>query len=424
MATQTQTANTVRPNTYSALRSPNFRLYFIGQLVSISGTWMQNVAQGYLVFSLTRSELWLGIVALAAGIPTLLMSPIAGVVVENVPRRRLLMVTQTIQMLLAFILTALTFTGLVQVWHIILLAFCLGITNALDMPARQTFIVEMVGRGDLHSGITLNSILNSAARVLGPTLAGLALVKFGVVWCFFINGVTFLAVLFSLFIMQVPFAITRLKKKVSALSQLKEGLGFARHDSIVAPLLLLACLLGFFIVPIIQILPAYADVILHSAKEGYAALSSAQGLGSVIGGIILGWLAYRMGYGRLIASAIVFGALALILMARQTTTPLAAFAAGLSGLFLILQAVSINTLIQMTTPDEYRGRILSLYTLAFIGIAPFGSLLLGALASVIGTSLAIGLYGVLSGIGGGLIIWRWPQLVLQKNVSSVGFASF
>lgn len=418
MATQTQTANVVRPNTYSALRSPNFRLYFIGQLVSISGTWMQNVAQGYLVFSLTRSELWLGIVALAAGIPMILMSPIAGVVVENVPRRRLLMITQTIQMLLAFILTALAFTGLVQVWHIVLLAFCLGITNALDMPARQTFIVEMVGREDLHSGIALNSILNSAARVLGPTLAGLALVKFGVVWCFFINGATFLAVLFSLFIMEVPFAITRVKKTASALSQLKDGLRFARHDPIVAPLLLLACLLGLFVVPIIQLLPAFADLILHSPKEGYAAMSSAQGVGSVIGGIAIGWLAYRMGYGRLIAASIAFGALSLILLARQTMIPFAAFATGLSGLFLILQAVSLNTLIQTTVPDEFRGRVLSLYTLAFLGVAPFGSLMLGALASVIGTATAVGLYGVLSGISGGLIILRWPQLILQKHVQS------
>jgi MFS family permease len=417
MATLTQAENPIRTNTYSALRSPNFRLYFFGQLVSISGTWMQNVAQGYLVFNITRSELWLGIVALAAGIPMIIMSPIAGVVVENVPRRTLLMVTQTIQMLLAFILTALTFTGLVEVWHIVLLAFCLGITNALDMPARQTFVVEMVGREDLHSGIALNSILNSAARVLGPTLAGLALVKFGVAWCFFINGATFLAVLVSLFIMDVPFAIQHVKKTASALSQLKEGFGFARHDPIVAPLLLMACLIGLFIVPIIQLLPAFADLILHSPKEGYAAMSSAQGVGSVIGGLAIGGLAYRMGYGRLIAVSIAFGALSLILMARQTLVPLAAFASGLSGLFLILQAVSLNTLIQTTVPDEFRGRVLSLYTLAFLGVAPIGALLLGALASAISTATAVGLYGVLSGLGGGLIILRWPQLVLQKHVS-------
>jgi MFS family permease len=416
MAVQSQTLG--RPSTYSALQNPNFRLYFIGQLVSISGTWMQNVAQGYLVFNLTHSELWLGVVALAAGIPMILMSPIAGVVVENVPRRRLLMVTQTIQMGLAFILTALAYTNLVQVWHIVVLAFCLGITNALDMPARQTFIVEMVGREDLHSGIALNSILNSAARVLGPMFAGLALVNFGVVWCFFINGATFLAVLFSLFIMQVPHAITRVKKPVSVLTQLREGFSFARHDPVVAPLLLLACLLGLFFVPIIQLLPAYADLILHSPKEGYAALSSAQGVGSVIGGVLIGWLSYRMGYGRLIAVSIACGALSLILLAQQTMTSLAALATGLSGLFLILQAVSLNTLIQITTPDKFRGRILSLYTLALLGVAPFGSLILGALASAMGTAPAIGLYGILSGISGGLIILRWPQLVLQKHIQS------
>src|SRR5438874_2097435 len=150
-------------NTFSALRNSNFRLYFIGQLVSISGTWMQNLAQGFLVFSITQSELWLGVVACAAGLPVVLFSPITGVVVERVPRRQLMIVTQTIQMLLAFILAALAFAHVVQIWHIVLLAFCLGTTNAFDLPARQTFVVEMVGPEDLRSGIALTSVLNSAS---------------------------------------------------------------------------------------------------------------------------------------------------------------------------------------------------------------------------------------------------------------------
>lgn len=417
MASITPEQVAIRPSTYSALRSPNFRLYFSGQLVSISGIWMQNVAQGFLVFSLTRSEFWLGLVALASGIPMILMSPIAGVIVENVPRRRLLLVTQTLQMILAFILAALTFSNLVLVWHIVFLAFCLGITNALDMPARQTFIVEMVGREDLHSGIALNSILNSAARVLGPTLAGLALVQFGAAWCFFINGVTFLAVIITLVIMNVPYAIQHLKKSMSALMQLREGFAYAKDDSVVAPLLLLACLIGFFAVPIIRLLPAYADLVLNSPKEGYAALSAGQGLGSVIGGITVGWLAYRLSYGRLIAVSIVLGALSQILMAVTTTIFSSSFVAGLTGLFLILEAVSLNTLIQTTVSDEFRGRVLSLYTLAFLGVAPFGALSLGSLATLIGTTAAIGLYGILSGIGGALIILRWPNLVLRKHAS-------
>jgi MFS family permease len=396
----------------SALRSPNFRLYFIGQLVSISGTWMQTVAQGFLVFNLTQSELWLGITACAAGLPLVLMSPVAGVIVERIPRRRLLMMTQTIQMILAFILAALTFAGTIEVWHIVSLAFILGMTNALDMPARQIFIVEMVGREDLHSGIALNSILNSAGRVLGPTAAGLALAQFGAAWCFAINGASFLAVLISLFLMQVPYAIQRVSKS-SALIQLREGFSFARRHPVVAPLLLLASIVGFFVVPIIQLLPAFADVVLHSPKDGYAALSSAQGLGSVIGGIIVGWLVHRLGYGKLIAAATAFSAIANIVMALQSTVPLASIIGGFAGLFLVLQLVTLNTWLQVVVPDEFRGRVLSLYTLALLGLAPFGALALGAIASWVGTANAIVVYSVLSGVCGGFVFLRWQGLIRQ-----------
>ncbi len=399
--------------TLSALRSANFRLYFAGQLVSISGTWMQNIAQGFLVFSLTKSELWLGIVACISGLPIVLSSPIAGVIVERIPRRRLMMMTQTAQMILAFILAALTFSNTVQVWHIVVLAFLLGVTNSLDMPARQTFVVEMVGRNDLHSGIALNSILNSAGRVLGPTAAGLALVQFGPAWCFFINGVTFLAVLASLFWMDVPFAIKHINR-ASPISQLREGLSYSRHDPVVLPLLLLASLVGLFVVPIIQLLPAFADVVLNSPKEGYAALSSAQGFGAVLGGILVGWMAGRFGYGRVTAVSLILSAVTTVWLALQTTVPLAAFVAVLTGIFLVLQLVSVNTLLQSVVPDQFRGRVLALYTLALIGLAPFGALVLGAVANLIGTSPAIALYGFLSGLLGLVVLLRWPAVIRQQ----------
>ncbi|MCC6802141.1 MAG: MFS transporter, partial [Anaerolineae bacterium] len=188
MTTLSQTGETDRrPSNLSALRNPNFRLYFAGQMISNSGTWMQNIAQSYLVYEITRSELWLGIVACASGLPVVLMSPIAGVIVDRFPRRNLLMFTQASQMILALILAALTFSGLVQVWHIVVLAILLGLTNALDMPSRQTIVVEIVGREDMYSGIALNSIMNSMGRVLGPAAAGVALVTFGAAWCFLLN---------------------------------------------------------------------------------------------------------------------------------------------------------------------------------------------------------------------------------------------
>lgn len=403
-----------RPNTAAALRNPNFRLYFAGQLVSISGTYMQAIAEGYLVFKLTQSEFWLGVVACAAGLPVVLMSPIAGVLVERIPRRRLMMITQTIQLVLAAILAFLTFTGAIQVWHNVVLAFCLGVTNALDMPARQTLVVEVVGREDMSSGIALTSILNSTGRVLGPTVAGLVLVQFGPAVCFLLNSLSFVAVLISLFFMKVPYAIKRVSES-SALALMKDGLNYARRDPVVAPLILIAAVVGLFIIPIIQMLPAFADVVLKSPEEAYAAMSVGQGIGSVIAGVAVGGLALRFGYGKLIATSILLVSVATVLLSLQVTIPLAVVCCGLFGMFLILQMVSLNTSVQMAVPDAYRGRVMSLYVLALLGLAPFGALALGGIATIIGTSAAIALYGILGGVLGSAILFRWRTVIAMPR---------
>lgn len=402
-----------RTSTLSALKSPNFRLYFIGQLVSVSGTWMQNVAEGYLVFKLTHSELWLGLVACAAGLPLILLAPVAGAIVDRVPRRRLMMFTQTAQMILAFISAYLTFTDKIQVAHIMVLAFCLGITNALDAPARQTFVVEMVGRDDLQSGIALNSILNSASRVLGPTAAGIALVQFGPAWCFLINGLSFLAVLVSLFFMSVPYAISYISG-TPPMKLIREGFQFARQHEVVAPLLLLTASAGLFAVPIIRLFPAYAELVLHSPTDGYAIISAAQGVGSIVGGVLVAWLAHRLGRGRVIVSSVVLGAISTFLFAYQSNIYLSAFTCMLTGVFLILEVVALNTLLQSVVPDNYRGRVLSLYTLTFLGLAPFSSVALGALATWLGTSESLAIFAVLGGVMSLIVIFRWPSVTRQN----------
>ncbi len=374
---------------------------------------MQNVAEGYLVFKLTHSELWLGLVACAAGVPLILLAPIAGVIVERVPRRRLMMFTQTAQMILAFIAAYLTFTDQIQVVHIMILAFCLGITNALDAPARQTFVVEMVGRDDLQSGIALNSILNSASRVLGPTAAGLALVQFGPAWCFLINGLSFLAVLISLFFMSVPYAITYISG-TPPLRLMREGLQFARQHEVVAPLLLLTATVGLFSVPIIRLFPAYADLVLHSPTDGYAIISAAQGVGSILGGALVAWISHRLGRGRVIFIAVILGSISTFLFAFQTNIVLSAFMCSLTGVFLILEVVDLNTLLQAVVPDDYRGRVLSLYTMTFLGLAPFSAVALGALATWLGTSEALGIYGILGGVTGLFILLRWRSVIRQR----------
>lgn len=411
MATLTHTGNTLRkPSNLSALRNPNFRLYFAGQMISNSGTWMQNIAQSYLVYQITKSELWLGIVACAAGLPVVLLSPIAGVIVDRFPRRKVLMFTQVSQMILALILAALTFTGLVQVWHIVVLAVMLGLTNALDMPSRQTIVVEIVGREDLYSGIALNSIMNSLGRVLGPAAAGIALVSFGAAWCFLLNAASYVIVLICMFLLKVPYAISSARKE-SPLQQMREGLNFARHDPLIPPLLLLAAIAGFFILPILRMLPAVADVLLHSPQEGYAALSVAEGTGSVIGGILIGWLGTRFGHGKLIAGALGVNVLANIFIAMQTNIPPAVALTMLFGSSMILLFVSLNTVVQTVVPDNFRARVLSLYVLAMIGTSPFGALLLGAIADRIGIGATLVLNGILIALLTGAVLMRWSNLL-------------
>ncbi len=412
----TQVEKPISHGTLSALRSPNFRLYFGGQIVSISGTWMQAIAQSYLVFQITKSELWLGIVACAAGLPLVLLSPLGGVAVERIPRRTMLRFTQAAQMVLAFILAALAFAGTIQVWHIVVLAVLLGITNALDVPARQTFIVEMVGREDLSSGIALNSIVNALGRVLGPTAAGIALVQFGPAWCFFLNGVSFLAVLASLFVMKVPFAIASVSRS-SPVRQLLEGLEFVRRDALIPPLLLLAAVGGFFVLPILRLLPAVADVMLHSPAEGYAAVSAAEGVGSMIGGIIVAQLSQKLGHGRVLAVAVVVNAIANIVLAMQTQVPAAVVVTAFFGTSMILLLVSLNTGVQTVVPDLYRARVMSLYTLALLGTSPFGALTLGAIGDAIGIDKALILNGICIAVLSGVIFMRWPQLLRQDSLN-------
>jgi MFS family permease len=397
-------ASTPPVGTFHALQNANFRTYFIGQLISISGTWMQNLAQGYLVFQLTRSEAWLGIVACAAGLPIVLMSPLTGVLVERFPRRQLLYSTQICQMLFALLLAFLTATGEVQVWHIVGLALLLGATNAVDVPARWAIVSELVSKEDLRSGIALNSMLNSGARVLGPVVAGLVLVRFGPALCFFLNALSFLAAMTSLTLIRIPYEVPP-ARSVDPLAQLRAGFAFVRRDDVVRVLLLLALIGGAFVIPLLQLMPAFADVVLNSPEEGFAALSAAQGVGSVGAGALIGWLAGRLGFHRIIPLATFWAGAGMMLLAAQTTVITAGLVSLFVGFFMILQFIAINTTLQLIVPSEYRGRVLALYTLSFTGIAPFGALLLGLIANVIGTPWALALYGVLSAALG-LALWQ------------------
>ncbi|MHB8626206.1 MAG: MFS transporter [Aggregatilineales bacterium] len=401
-----------KPGTFAALRYYNFRLYFGGQLVSTSGTWMQTVAQSALVFDLTQSALWLGIVACAAGLPSLLLSPFAGVIVERVPRRRILVFTQSAQMILAFALSALVLTQVVQVWHIVVLALLLGMTNAIDAPARQAFVIDMVGREDLSSGIALNSLMFNLSRVVGPTAAGLALATVGAGWCFFLNGASFLAVIVSLFFMHITPTDRRITS-LSVVKQLREGLRFAGTHATIGPLLLLALSASMFASNASTLFPAFAGEVLKSPDQAYAALVTANGIGAVLAAAFVTWLGRRFGRGRMLAIMAVVDCLATGLLAvtgnPDHISP-TLFLGTIYGFSLILQFVTMNTLIQTEVPDDFRGRVSSLYTLTFFGAAPFGALFLGLAAQGLGTPVTLLGSAVIGGLLNVLILARAAAL--------------
>lgn len=400
-------ASISQTGTFSALRYSNFRLYFSGQLISISGSWMQIVAQGWLVFHITQSELWLGIVACAGGLPSLLFSPFAGVWVDRMSRRTLLILTQGAQMILALALAYLTFANVVQVWHVVVLAFLTGITNAVDAPARQAFVRDMVGTECVSSGIALNSMTFNGARIVGPAIAGVVLAKFGPGWCFLLNGISFLAVLFMLGIMHVE-GETFTKSSASQLRLLREGVSYSRQHEIILPLLLLSTITCVFLVNLVTVLPAFADLVLRSPVDGLSLLSTAQGVGAVFAALLMAWLARKLGRGHVVVLTVIMMSASGLALSQTQAMSLAALFIAIFGFSMILFFITINTMLQSIVPDIFRGRVLSLYTLTFMGLSPFGALAMGFLASGAGTPQALAIYAILNGVLSAWVLLRWP----------------
>jgi MFS family permease len=397
------------PRTFRAMQHRNYRLYFAGQLISVAGTWMQTIAQAWLVHQLSHSELMLGVVGFAAAIPSLLVSPWGGVIVDRVPKRQLLVITQASMMLLAFMLAALSFTGVVQVWHIVLLAAGLGAVNAFDGPARQAFVVELVGRDDLPNAIVINSILFNGARVIGPAIGGLLLATVGAAWCFFVNGVSFLAVIGCLLLMQLtprPIAVTG----ESPWRELLHGLRYVRAQRDILALLLLALIFSVFGISYYALLPAFADQILHIDATGYGALNALIGVGAVCAGLLIARYGDREQRGHWLAWTMLSFPFGLAAFANNTSYPLALVLALWLGVGYMLVFTLINTLLQTNVPNAIRGRVMALYTLTFFGFSPFGNLVLGALAEVWGLSVTISISAlVMLGLAAGVIA-ATPQL--------------
>ena len=394
--------------TLRALRHRNFQLFFAGQLVSLIGTWMQNVAQAWLVYRITGSSALLGMVGFAGQIPVFFISPLGGLIADRYSRQRTVIATQVSAMILAFILAALTLTGRVQVPHIFVLAALLGVVNAFDIPARQSFLVEMVGREDLINAIALNSSMFNGARIVGPAVAGILVAAIGEGWCFFANGVSYIAVIIGLIMIKVPPAAV--PKKASAISHIAEGFRFAAHNTPIRALLLLLGLVSLTGMPYAVLMPVFADHIFHSGARGLGILMGFSGAGALIGALALATRQGVIGLGRWIAvSTGVFGA-SLILFSFSHSFWIAAALLVPVGLAMMTQMGASNTLIQTMTPDHLRGRVMSVYSMMFMGMAPLGALLAGVMADRFGAPFTVAAGGAVAIVGSIVFSLRLPAL--------------
>jgi MFS family permease len=373
---------------FASFSYSNYRLWFFGQMTSLFGTWMQSTAQGYLVYELTHSAAYLGYVGFASGLAMWVFTLYGGVVADRVPRRSLLVATQGFSMLLALALSALTFTRVVAPWHILGLAFLLGVVNAFDVPARQSFVIEMVGRDDLTNAIALNSMMFNAAVAAGPAIGGVTYALFGPGWCFVINGVSFVAVIAALLAMRLaPLAPP--PRRSSALSEIREGLRAVTGDRGILALVALVGALSLFGMCYVTLMPAWAVLVIHGDARTNGFLQSARGLGALAAALGIASLGRFRFRGRLLtAGSILFPAM-LVLFSFTRTLQVSLLALLLVGATNISINSLTNSLVQTRTPNAVRGRVMSIYNLFFMGLLPIGSLLAGAIAEKGGAPLAV-----------------------------------
>ena len=381
------------PSAFSSLRHRNFRLWFVGQALSLMGTWMQSVAQGWVVYLLTGSTLALGAISFVGTIPTLFLMLPAGAVIDRIPRRRLLLITQSVMMLLAFIMAGLAATDVLKVWHIGVLAAILGIANSFDAPARQALAVEMVeDRADLSNAIALNSTIFNLARVVGPAIGGVVLALVGPAWCFGINGLSFVAVLFALGSMRFTTQMAAAPRTEPLVRQVAEGLRYVRGNTSILIIIILSAVSSLFGMSYAVLMPAFAADVLQVGEAGLGMLNAAVGIGALVGSLLAATWGSRRGRGKLLTVASLLFPGAILGFSFSRVFPLSLVCLAIAGAALVSQNTTMNTLVQHTTPDALRGRVLSLYMLMFFGTAPFGSLMTGALAHALGPTggVAIG----------------------------------
>jgi MFS family permease len=385
----------MRLSVISALRYPNYRLWFFGQLISLVGTWMQTTAQGYLVYQLTDSPAYLGYVSFANGLPSWLFTLYGGVIADRISRRNIIITAQAAMMVLAFILAGLVYTGSVQAWHIIVLSFFLGIANAFDAPARQSFVIELVDREELSTAIALNSTMFNSAAVVGPMAAAATYAIIGPFWCFSLNGLSFIAVILGLALMKIPKTIRPVRKSASLFVEAREGLKYTWHQPVIRMLIFSFMMVTALGMGLVALIPAWAVDVLKGDVTTNGSLISARGVGAMSGALVVAVLSQYRIKGKIWGMGLLLQPFFLLAFAISVSLPLSMIFLALTGMSFLAMVNTTNAMVQELVSDDLRGRVMGIYTLTFLGTVPIGSLAAGLLADSIGAQTTVILFGCL-----------------------------
>lgn len=399
--------------TFAALQFPNYRLWFFGQMISLVGTWMQSTAQGYLVYTLTGSAAYLGVITFINGVPAWLLMMYGGLIADRIPKRTLMIITQTAMMVLAFIMAALVFTNVVAPWHIAVLAFLLGVANAFDAPARQSFVIELVDREYMTNAIALNATMFNTGTVIGPAIAGITYAAFGPAWCFTINGISFIAVIIGLALMKLK-AVPQIQIRRNALAEIKEGIQYVAKNKIIRGLIAYYGFLATFGFGLVALMPVWAVSVLHGDVTTNGYLLSARGIGSLAAGLFLAALGNKRIRGKMWGISTLALPVGWFAFAWITNLPLSLILLGLIGFFLILIANLTNSMVQTHVDDQIRGRVMGIYTMVFFGFSPIGSLISGFSAEhLIGNQWTVAACGL---ILMAISLFTWFKLPYLREV--------
>lgn len=371
---------------FHALTHKNFRYFWLGQCASLIGTWMQSIGQSWLVLSITNSPLLLGILSAMQFIPVTVFSLFAGVIIDRFPKKKVLIFTQATSMILAFILAVLVFSNTVKYDYILILAFLLGCVNSIDMPTRQAFTVEIAGRDDLMNAIALNSATFNLARILGPSIGAIVMAYFGAGYCFLFNGISYLAVLYGLYNIKVESYVRKIRKDSNIIKEIKDGLTYVKNSPVLFETTLMVFIIGVFAFNYNVLVPSFTKLVLNQGEKSYGILMSFLGVGALVGAFTVSMKSKKGPKRKVILISSVFISLMLILNGLNTNFIITAVLLAITGVCNIFFSTTSNSTLQLNSKDEYRGRVMSIYSLVFAGSAPMGSLFTGWIAGSSGPS--------------------------------------